>query len=266
MGRKKGGKNRPKDQLTLPELTPQVPTQSKRRSVNVLSDSSDTESEAGAASPLVTLQASFKASLRKVEKELNRVHKQLQTLEENFNEVIEVLSKRVEDVEHKQKRHSDKITELEKKLEKLEKLNSEQDQKLNIQERFSRRSNIRIVGYPASEGENCEEIVKAVMEQVGVTNVKIERAHRDGRPTNDRPRHILAKLSFYADKVVAMKNQRRALANQEYFITDDLTKTDLQEKRKWSAQVSQLYTQGVKLRFSAGRWRDGTGKPYSFPQ
>lgn len=265
MGRTRGSKNRPKDQPTLSELTPQLSTQPRRHVPRVQPDSSDTESEDMGESPLDTLQSTFKSSFRKMEKELNTVYKELQSLEENFNKAIEFLTKRVESLERKEKESSDRITELEKEIEKLKKTDSDQDLKLNIQERFSRRNNIRIVGYPASERENCEEIVKNVMEQVGVTDVKVERAHRDGRMNNDRPRHILAKLSFYADKIVAMKNQRRALANQDYFITDDLTKSDLQEKRKWSAQVSQLYNQGIKLRFSAGRWRDGSGKPYSFP-
>lgn len=45
---------------------------------------------------------------------------------------------------------------------------------------------------------------------------------------------------------------------------DDLTKLDLQEKRRWKNQVNELYQQGTRLRFAGGCWRGVDGKPYNF--
>ena len=65
-------------------------------------------------------------------------------------------------------------------------------------------------------------------------------------------------------KSYVMRNRRTALEGQNFFIVDDLTKADLQEKKKWTPQVTELYTRGTKLRFSGGKWRDHSGKPYNF--
>lgn len=72
------------------------------------------------------------------------------------------------------------------------------------------------------------------------------------------------KLSFFQDKVKVMKNARRALERENFYITDDLTKVDLGEKRKWKNQVSELFQQGTRLHFSGGCWRGSNGKPFNF--
>ena len=61
-----------------------------------------------------------------------------------------------------------------------------------------------------------------------------------------------------------MRNRRVALQGQNFFIGDDLTKVDLLEKKKWSQKVKELYDSGTKLIFSAGKWRDGSGRPFEF--
>lgn len=78
----------------------------------------------------------------------------------------------------------------------------------------------------------------------------------------NRERHVLVKLSFYQDKAFIMQNARRALADKEYYIIEDLTPSDLKEKRSFKVQA--LYAAGTKLRFTAGCWRGSDGKPYIF--
>ena len=153
---------------------------------------------------------------------------------------------------------------MERRCDQLEEISRDQARAINAQERFSRRNNVRIVGFKSQEGENCTEIAKAVFRKFGDFDIKIERAHRDGKPNPARDRHILVKLALHPDKLMALKYQRQKLSNDPYFITDDLSRVDLQEKRKYGRQVSLLYSQGVKLRFSVGRWRDAAGKPYIF--
>ncbi|KAJ8046977.1 hypothetical protein HOLleu_05838 [Holothuria leucospilota] len=148
--------------------------------------------------------------------------------------------------------------------DKLESINKQSSEALNKQERFSRRNNIRIVGYPTHAEENCLDIAKEVINKVGIPDVKIERAHRDGARREGRSRHILVRLSFFQDKITALKNQRAKLQDEGYFITDDLTFVDLTEKRKWKQQVADLYARGTYLRFSAGKWRGQDGKPFQF--
>ncbi|KAJ8022991.1 hypothetical protein HOLleu_38044 [Holothuria leucospilota] len=61
-----------------------------------------------------------------------------------------------------------------------------------------------------------------------------------------------------------MKNARRYLANETYFVVDDLTLKDLKEKRRWKNEVSQLFANGTFLHFSGGRWRTRDGRPFAF--
>ena len=61
-----------------------------------------------------------------------------------------------------------------------------------------------------------------------------------------------------------MKSTRAAVANENYFMVDDLTKDDLTEKRRHAQEVSRLYQQGTELKFSAGKWRHMNGTPFEF--
>ena len=61
-----------------------------------------------------------------------------------------------------------------------------------------------------------------------------------------------------------MKNARDALNGKSYYLVDDLTPSDLKEKRKWADQVKVLYQSGTKLRFIGGKWRSRDGSPYVF--
>ncbi|CAH1248763.1 Hypp8390 [Branchiostoma lanceolatum] len=118
------------------------------------------------------------------------------------------------------------------------------------------------------KGENCVSIVEKILEdKFGLDHIKIERAHPDCPRNSDSdgvPQHILFKLNSYADKVSIMKAARRKLQDESYYFTDDLTVTDLQEKRKWMEKVRHGYKEGKKYRFYNGYWRDGQGKVVSF--
>ena len=124
-----------------------------------------------------------------------------------------------------------------------------------------------MVGIPEpDEGarDDCVNVVENILQKKFNINVKVERAHRDGRKQEGRPRHILVKLLPYRDKVDVMRRARDALKNERYFITDDLTPIDLHEKQKWVKKVQELYNAGTKLRFYAGQWRQVGGNPYKF--
>ena len=153
---------------------------------------------------------------------------------------------------------------MEKRISGLEKSRDENSALHNKHERFSRRNNVRIVGFPTVPQENCLQVAKDVIAKIGIPDCKLERAHRDGRKVEGRDCHILVKLTYFQDKVFIMKSARQALQNENYYIVEDLTKIDLAEKRRHSRQVSELFQQGVRLRFSGGLWRERTGKPYIF--
>ncbi len=139
-------------------------------------------------------------------------------------------------------------------------------EEVNKVERHTRRNNIRLIGVPETVGENVKEIVTDIlvtcfgMDQ----STEIERAHRDGKKGGNRPRHILIKLLRYQDKVTILRAWRQCLKDKGYRISDDLTRVDLNEKQKWSEEVNDLYSRGMKLRFVGGFWRDKMGKKAPF--
>ncbi|KAJ8030233.1 hypothetical protein HOLleu_26580 [Holothuria leucospilota] len=125
------------------------------------------------------------------------------------------------------------------KITQLENALAQKNEDINKLERMSRRNNFRIVGYPMSQGENVETIVQnEIIPLFGDSQeMVVERCHRDGRGANGRPPHILVRCLSYRMKVNVMKNRRIALSGKDYFVVDDLTKTDLAERKKWAGQL-----------------------------
>ena len=110
---------------------------------------------------------------------------------------------------------------------------------MNNLERYSRRNNIRLVGYPETRGENTLEIVDTIFtEKFDMEDVELERVHRYGKirhgPRNREPnrtRHILIKLLRYQDKVDIMKNRKECLKDDNYYIVDDLTQQHCKKRK-----------------------------------
>ncbi|KAI8496703.1 hypothetical protein Bbelb_253580 [Branchiostoma belcheri] len=87
------------------------------------------------------------------------------------------------------------------------------------------KNNIRIMDRKVEKGENCIVTVDKILRvKFDMLQVKIVRAHPD----------------------------------------DDLTATDLQEKRKWRENGKQAFERGLKYRFYNGYCKDGKGKAVSF--
>ena len=180
---------------------------------------------------------------------------------------LEFERQRVNEMKTKQDTMDARMKEMEKEITELKSKVEKQSIDANKNERFSRRNNVRLVGIPEpQEGqrEECILIAEDILRRKFNINSKVERAHRDGRRNETKPRHMLIKLLSYRDKVEVMRSARDALKNDRYFITDDLTPFDLQEKQKWVKQVQELYKAGTKMRFYAGKWRQLGGNPYTF--
>lgn len=79
-----------------------------------------------------------------------------------------------------------------------------------------------------------------MLNETGIQDCWLERAHKDGRSVQKRDRHILVKLSYYQDKVTTFKHAREALSNNRYYIIDNLTKIDLAGERKRKSEVQDL--------------------------
>ncbi|KAJ8044593.1 hypothetical protein HOLleu_07378 [Holothuria leucospilota] len=195
---------------------------------------------------------------------IERIFTELNKIRNEFKKAIDRHTKEIESLKLENTELKDMYETLQLKIVDLETSRDKQAEEINKNERFSRRNNLRIVGIKYANDENCLDIAREVFRKAGVADCRIERAHRVGRAVNGRDRHILVKLSFYQDKVTVLRNKRHALQNESYYVVEDLTKVDLAEKRKWSKKAAELYQQGTRLHFSAGRWRSSNGKPHIF--
>lgn len=208
-----------------------------------------------------TFASEFHARLTKIK---TLFTKELDVLQTEFTKAVEDLKADMRALKEEQNAVKGTCANLEKRIEALEANDKLHLSQINKQERFARRNNVRIVGVKTVEQEDCLDVSRKIFAEVGIPDCKLERAHRDGKAVAERERHILVKMSFYQDKVFIMKNARRTLADKGYYIIDDLTATDLKEKRRWSTKVQALYSSGTKLRFTAGCWRASDGKPFKF--
>ncbi|KAJ8026697.1 hypothetical protein HOLleu_31607 [Holothuria leucospilota] len=195
-----------------------------------------------------------------VDTAMKNISKELKKIKAEFGQAVEDLRKSVEELKGENKHLKESYLAIEKRAEKLE------EEKRLHGAMINKRNNIRIVNLKSNEGESCLDLATVVLEEVGIPACKIERAHRDGRFVEGRERHLLVKVTFHQDMVQILKNARRALADKDYYIVEDLTKHDLKEKRKWRLQVQELYQNGTKLLFYNGAWRGLAGKPYDFQQ
>lgn len=253
-------KTRTKGTIGVKKQTKGLTQQSLRRSLSqqaAVDLDSELESVQERADEISNLAA-------KISKLKNRMIQSFESLQQDFAQTIEDLQQSVEELKAENVELKRKCTSLENRMKTLEHNRDSHAELINKNERFSRRNNIRIVGYVSQDGENCLDLAQSVLEEIGLPSCKLERAHRDGRFVPGRERHILVKLSYYQDKVTALKSARRALANKNYYIIDDLTKTDLAEKRKWKGKVQELFQSGTRLHFAGGRWRGNDGKPFNF--
>lgn len=209
--------------------------------------------------------ASFKAMIRST---MDSLLENVNRVETELGRMIEFESKRIDELEKKNKSLDTQLSNTKKEVNELRGRIAILEANMNKGERFSRRNNFRIVGIKENQNpgvqEDCVTIVEKILRDKFGMEVKVERAHRDGAKHDNRPRHILVKTLSYRDKTQVMKTAREKLQNAGFFIVDDLTKNDLVEKRKWAEKVKALYNEGTKLRFYAGKWRGNAGEPYKF--
>ncbi|XP_038064970.1 uncharacterized protein LOC119735346 [Patiria miniata] len=209
----------------------------------------------------------FQVFVRKSLTDLHRgqadINRRITQLESNLSESIQFESRRISDLEEKVK----ELEGMRQHIQTIDQQLADHNDSLNKLERFSRRNNVRVIGLPQDKDEECLELTKRLLrDKFGLSDIKIERAHRDGPKIPGKPQHLLFKLNCYQDKLEILRRQRQALSDESYFCVEDLTKQDLKEKRRWKDDVRKAYQAGKKYRFYAGKWRGSGGVPYVFPQ
>ena len=128
-----------------------------------------------------------------------------------------------------------------------------QSESNNLQ-RYTRSYNVRFLGIPEKEKEECVVTVEDLMSQYfDVPAGSIENAHRVGQSSGGKPRQIIARFYSRVTRRLVMTSAREVLAGTGFRLVDDLTPKDLEAKRRVLPYMEKLYADNKKPRFINGR-------------
>lgn len=139
--------------------------------------------------------------------------------------------------------------ELIKKTDTEEKINKIND-RLDYQEDYSRRNNLRFDGLEERPNESWEEtqekVQRLLREKMNLGQVELERAHRVGSRSDagtTRPRTIVARFARFADRQQAIKKSSM-LKNTQVYINEDLCESSVQARKAQIPEMKKARAEG----------------------
>ena len=123
----------------------------------------------------------------------------------------------------------------------------------------SRRFNVRFLGVPEQDGENCVKLgEKLLLNKFHVGGSPIENAHCTGKAVQGHPRHAIARFYSRVTRMDVLRTARAKLNTTKIRIVDDLTQEDLREKNRVRPLMNELYKRQQRPSFRNGRlYADG---------
>ena len=131
--------------------------------------------------------------------------------------------------------------------------------KISRSERHSRSFNVRFLGVPEQDGENCVKLAEKLLhDKFQVGGSPIENAHRTGKAVQGHPRHVIARFYSRVTRMDVLRMARAKLSATKIRIVDDLTQEDLREKNRVRPFIDELYKRQQRPSFRNGRlYADG---------
>ena len=115
-------------------------------------------------------------------------------------------------------------------------------------EDYSRRNNIHITGMeeiPGGESweQTAEQVQKLLADKMQLPDLTLERAHRVGQRTAQRPRPVVARFLRYGDRELVMRNARK-LKGTNIYVNDDLCPASQEKRRQQLPHLKQARSEG----------------------
>ncbi|XP_065643877.1 uncharacterized protein LOC136075253 [Hydra vulgaris] len=192
------------------------------------------------------------------------INERLDKVEENSKEnanKIKIMVKDIEDIKLSLNFHDEVF---DKKLATIHKQNNERVEKENITtqnineklrkfEDRSRRNNLRIDGLPESVKETWNETEEKVklflVNKLGLNEIEIERAHRNGVRKEGSSRTVIMKLLRYNDKTKILKESYRLKGTKTY-INEDFSHETVNIRKRLLAEVKERRNNGENVGLS----------------
>ena len=120
-------------------------------------------------------------------------------------------------------------------------------------EDHSRRKNIRITGVPEGNQENWEQtqrkVEKIIQENIKITDVKVQYAHRINSKNEVGPRPIIARLGHDTDRISLLR-KFGALKGTNIYLNEDLSDQTMKKRNEKLQEFKKAKSEGKIAYFS----------------
>lgn len=181
---------------------------------------------------------------------VEQLKSRIQTMEGTIADLIKSLEfTQAEVLDYKGEIKSLRKSDNEKKIiiEGLKTRIDELERRLNYQEDYNRRNNLRITGIQEQPGETWEQTSAAVMklleEKLQLPPMNLERAHRVGPVDPSRPRTVVVRFNNFGDREAVMRNARK-LKGTRVYINEDLCSASQEIKKNQIHLLRQARQEG----------------------
>lgn len=204
---------------------------------------------------------SIEKKLQELEDKIKNLEKENSELKESVEFVGDVMDNKCNEDRDKIEKQEKNIQENAKKIEKheeilkqqqtqMDKQESEDKNRMRIQEDRSRRNNLRIDGIFEHQNESWSSTKRKTAnffkDDLGLSDIVIERAHRVGKKENGKKRTIVLKLLNWHDKIRIYKSFNEQRINGIY-INDDYSKETVQIRKSLKAELTRRREQGENV-------------------
>lgn len=196
-------------------------------------------------------QQTYKDAMEIIMKDLTSRIRQVESRNTELLHSLEFTQKEVEELKTNNKTLIEEVTTLKKELSKK----SEVDEKIiklqsriDYQEDYSRRNNLRFDGLDETPNETWEEtqvmIQQLMRDKLKIGMIQLERAHRVGpKGTSSRPRTVVARFSKFEDRQLALRNSAK-LKDTNIFINEDLCESSMMARKSQLPELRRARADG----------------------
>lgn len=204
------------------------------------------------------LDSQEKAYRSAMEIVVNQLNSQIKNMEDRVSEVtrsleftqseMDGLKQEVKNLQENKRKDEANIRSIKQQNENLVTQVKGLEERCNYQEDYSRRNNLRLSGVMERPGgETWEQTVVLVRtlfsQQLQLSGVNIERAHRTGKPSPQGHRTIVVRFATFADRELVMRSTNK-LSGTKIFINEDLCPASQAILRSQLPQLKKAKSEG----------------------
>ena len=178
-------------------------------------------------------------------------HERIQLVEGTVTDLIKSLEfsqAEIKDLKNEMKILRNSTNEKQVIIEELQSKVNALEHRINYQEDYSRRNNLRISGIQEQAGgetweQTASKVSKLLEDKLQLPSVNLERAHRVGPSTTSHPRAIVVRFEKFSDREATMRNAKK-LKGTGVYINEDLCPASMEIKKNQFPLMKQAKSDG----------------------